>query len=209
MELMKDSRQVIKDKALTSAKYFSDIIYCYLQSVSEWDGMEGHPRYVWKKKIKFNKLAGEVFQMSRQTISARVKRLIELDLVEETAEKYILKVLPGNIASLLPQITLRILTSVCNERAISIYVYLLNRYIACGEQEFIFTYTQLKNFIGLSTATRSNDYIIQDILLGLEKFELLKKEERIEAEAGEYKTVYYITYMTNYITDSKGEKILC
>lgn len=76
---------------------------------------------------------------------------------------------------LVPYGTLQVLTSTVTENVISIYVYLLNRYIASYEQPFRYTINELKTTIGLSVNTRSNNYIISSILLLLEKLGLLKK----------------------------------
>ena len=81
---------------------------------------------------------------------------------------------------LVPYGTLQVLTSTVTENVISIFVYLLNRYFASVEKGFRYTIDELKSVIGLSTNTRSNNYIISSILLLLSKLGLLKYEKRVE-----------------------------
>ena len=94
---------------------------------------------------------------------------------------------------LVPYGTLQILTATVTENVISIYVYLLNRYLGSKEQEFRYTINELKEVIGISTNTRSNNYIISSILLLLNKLGLLKYEKRIQND----ETFSFITWMTN------------
>ena len=79
---------------------------------------------------------------------------------------------------LVPDGTLKVLVSTLKENAISIYVYLLNRYIANGDRKFQFSYSELKNVIGISSASNGNNYIISSILFVLSKIDLLKTEQR-------------------------------
>ena len=49
-----ESRQIPKVKQIISDKKYNDILYSYLQQVSDWDGVIGHPRYVDKKVVNFS-----------------------------------------------------------------------------------------------------------------------------------------------------------
>lgn len=91
------------------------------------------------------------------------------------------------------------MVSALNENAISLFVYLYNRYLASQSLGFQFTLKQLKEAIGLSSNTRSNNYIILDILeilglMGLVEYSL----EEVQDEEG-YKTIYYMKKMSNKI----------
>lgn len=99
-------------------------------------------------------------------MSTRFKNLIQLDLIEYDAprKRYELLRLEKDDAALIPYTTLQVLVDTLNKNTISAYVYLMNRYIANGEKPFVFTLSQVKDFIGISTTTRSNDNIITNIL---------------------------------------------
>ena len=130
--------------------------------------------------------------------------MLDLGLIKETEDNYELIILEEDLASLIPIETLRVLVNTMNDNTISIYVYLLNRYYATisgGQQEFLFTKEQLKNIVGLSITTRSNDYIVDDILAILQKLNLLQFESRddIDKNTGDTKTHLYITKMSNKI----------
>ena len=67
------------------------------------------------------------------------------------------------------------------KHAISIYIYLFNRYYACSCEPFIATIAQIKDFVGISTTTTSNNENVDDVLdilqrLGLLKFNLVIDE---------------------------------
>ena len=120
--------------------------------------------------------------------------LSDSDIEEE--KRYKLNYLDRSICSLIPYETLRKLNNSLNHNAISIFVYLLKRYIANEEKEYPVTMLQMKKFIGIATSTTSNNEVINDILevlslLGLVKYELRQVEQD--------KTVIYITYMNNMI----------
>lgn len=204
MRIEKDSRQVPKTKDIMASAKYCDILYCYFQNISTWDGIEGHPRIFSKKDKNFSKLS-DYLKISRQTLSKKFNNLVELGLIKEIGDNYELIILEEDIASLIPVNTLKVLVSALNENAISVYVYLLNRYYAAnknGQQEFIFTKEQLKTLLGFSTATRSNDYIIDGILTVLQKLELIKIESRnvVDNITGDIKTHLYIIYATNKIS---------
>ena len=191
-----------KDIKICSKKEYFDILYGWLQENSEWDGEVGHPRYIKKKKIRFGDIAEELGK-TRQTISTKFKKLCdpELGLLKEEYDRYVLEILPQEIGALIPYKTLKLLTDALSERSISIYTHLLIRYVAEGEQSFVFTYSELKKFVGLSDATRSNDETIANILFVLKKLGLI--DYQLETTKGnistEVKTIYRLTFLTNYI----------
>lgn len=200
MQIEKDSRQVPKVKDIMADVKYCDILYCYFQNLSEWDGVKGHPRTFSKKDKNFSKISAEL-KISRQTVSKKFNNLLEIGLIRDTGKNFELVILDADIASLIPVETLKILVSALNENAISVYVYLLNRFIAAGEQEFLFTKSQLKAILGFSTNTRSNDYVIDGILTVLQKLELIKIESRamLEECSGEVKNYLYLVNATNKI----------
>ena len=78
MEIKNNSRQIPKTKEICSNKKYYDVLYAYLQCISE-KNFEGK-RIFSKKEINFSKL-GNVFNLSRQTISTKFKNLKELGLI--------------------------------------------------------------------------------------------------------------------------------
>lgn len=208
MQILENSRQIPKTKEYMSNKKYCDYLYGYLQTISHWDGILGHPRYVYKNVINFSRMAQDL-DKTRQTVSKKFKAMLEGDpqhdvmpliQLNEDGTKYELVYLTGNLAMLVPDETLKVLVSALNDNAISIYVYLLNRYIANGEQEFRFTYAELKTAVGLGNKSHGNNYQVRAILFVLYKLGLLTyKEKTVETDKGLIKTQNYITWMTNDI----------
>ena len=202
MKILENSRQIPKGKEqyLSNLKY-CDYLYSYLQVISKWSGKPGDLRYVPKKDCSFVAMA-EALGVTRQTVSKKFKSMVEgqpdsIALIRKQKDKYILLPIQKNLAMLVPYGTLQVLTSTVTENVISIYVYLLNRYLANYQQRFRYTVDQLKSVIGISTKTRSNNYIISSILLLLEKLGLLKKQTYKD----ENQTYSFIEWMTNQIDD--------
>lgn len=200
MKVLENSRQVPKDKQnyLSNINY-CDYLYAYLQVISKWSGKPDRPRFILKKDCSFVKIA-DALGVNRQTISKKFKAMLEgepgsVALIRKEKNGYSLLPIEKNLAMLVPYGTLQILTSAVSQNAISIYVYLLNRYIASNERKFRYTIEELKSVIGISTKTRSNNYIITSILFLLAKLGLIKYQKEIFGD----QTFEMITWMTNEI----------
>ena len=63
LKIQPNSRQIPKSKNICSNKKYYDILYAYLQCISERDS-DTNKRYFYKKDINFSKL-GEIFNLSR------------------------------------------------------------------------------------------------------------------------------------------------
>lgn len=143
--------------------------------------------------------------MSRQTVSTKFKALQDkdgLNLISKTVDNrgnYTLTLLPGDVASLIPYQTLKLLVDALNERCISTFVYLLTRYIANSEESFLFTLNDIKKHIGITTTTRSNDETITNILFVLQKLELIEYELTTQQNENGVKTIYCLKSLTNVI----------
>lgn len=168
----KNSRQVPNETAITAQKNYNDILYCYLQVNSQLD-KEKNYRYILKKDVRQAKLA-EVLGYTRQTISKKMKHLLEAGLLIEHEKDYELVVLDKKGAFLIQVDTLRKMVNTFNERTITIYVYLANRYFANNSQGFSFSIAHLKEISGLSITTQSNNVIVTDILEILQKLGLIE-----------------------------------
>lgn len=197
-------RQIPKTKEYCSNKEYYDILYGYLQQQSQWEQKKNNNRrYVDKSLINYSQL-GRQLGISRQTASKKFKNLINLGLIiDEPGDKYYLTPLSADIASLIPNPTLKLITDTLNEYSISVYVYLLMRYIANNEEIFQFKLSDVKKHIGICSTTRSNDEIITNILFVLQKIGLIKyhltalQQENVDYK--DVKTIYQLDYLTNYI----------
>ena len=172
MQIVKNSRQVPKKDDIVSNKDYCDLVYSWFQCVSELDE-ETKERYVTTDKINMSAIGREL-GMDRRTVGRYVKKLYEQDLLEEKPGKTILKVLEKNAATLVPYLTLRQIQNSLHRNSVSIFVYLLNRYISNAEQPFFITYNELKKFIGISVATSSNNVVVSDILKTLRALQLIE-----------------------------------
>ena len=98
----------------------------------------------------------------------------------------------------MPFDTLRRLNNTLNQNTISIYVYLLKRFIANGEQPYQILIAQMKSFIGIATTTTSNNVVITDILRILQLLKLIDLEYTKDEEN---KTNIIIKVVRNIIPD--------
>lgn len=202
LEIKGNSRQIPKNKEICSNKKYNDILYAYLQYISKKDEETGI-RTFSKKEINFTKL-GEIFNLTRQTVSTKFKNLKDLGLVKELdKETYEIIRLEKDIATLVPYNTLKLIIDTLNENSISTYVYLLNCYYANNCQSFQFTLEQIKKYIGICSNTRSNDEIVVNILFVLEKIGLIKYSLTTVKQDNDnfqnVKTIYQIDWLTNTI----------
>lgn len=197
-------RQIPKTKEFCANKYYNDILYGYLQQQSNWEqGKYNNRRYVDKSLINYSQL-GKQLGISRQTASKKFKNLINLGLIiDEPGDRYYLAPLSADIASLIPTPTLKLITDTLSEHSISVYVYLLMRYIANDEEEFLFKLSDVKKHIGICATTRSNDDVITNILFVLQKIGLIKYHlttlQQDNVEYKDVKTIYSLDFLTNYI----------
>lgn len=80
MEIQRNSRQVPNTKDIVAQKYYSDILYSHLQIISQFEP-GSQERFVPAAEINFAAL-GRTLGITRQTISKRFNKLIELGLLE-------------------------------------------------------------------------------------------------------------------------------
>ena len=192
--IIKNSRQIPKTKNLMSNELYSDMLYSYLQVISYFEQETG-TRFIPKKEIKFTQIA-EALNITRQTASAKFKKLLEMKLLilNEKLARYEFKILDKTIANLVPVETLRKLVSAFNENTINIYMVILNNWYTNKQKPYALPLNTIKTFIGLSTKTRSNNYIITDLLEILKKLKLLNYELSYQSqEDGSTKTIYLFT----------------
>lgn len=154
-----------------SNRDYCDLVYSWFQCESTADE-EGN-RIVNKSQVNYSHI-GQQLGMDRRTVTRYVKKLVELGLLVEEGPGYTLQKLEPCAATLVPFVTLRQIQNALHKNSVSIFVYLLNRFIANKYEPFMVTYAELKKYIGISTATASNNVIIADILKVLQKLELIQ-----------------------------------
>lgn len=203
MQIESNSRQMPKTKEICSDKKYSDVVYGWFQSESERTSTG--IRFVNKKNVNYSQIAKKV-NLSRQTVSKRIKNLEEMGLIYENESKnrYELHLLSNVDASLIPKRTLEFLINSQSENGINIYIYLLNRYWANNEKPYIFTLEQIKSFIGISIKTTSNNNCITDVLASLHNNGLICCV--LKEEGGGIKTMYSIEWMSFEPLELKKEE---
>ena len=207
MQVFYDSRQIPSDKSLTGNKKYSDLLYGYLQVVSERE--EGtNIRYIEKKNLKFTKIAADL-QISRQTVASRLNNLIDMGLLkyDEVKKRYEFITIQKDLAALLPKPTVRILCNTLSERSLSILAYLLKSYCQHGQKPFNINIDILKAQVGLSSANRgTNNEVITDTLILLKKLGFIdyKVVKEMDKVSGGFKTVYILLSVDNYIDWTGG-----
>ena len=207
MQVFYDSRQIPSDKSLTGNKKYSDLLYGYLQVVSERE--EGtNIRYIEKKNLKFTKIAADL-QISRQTVASRLNNLIDMGLLkyDEVKKRYEFITIQKDLAALLPKPTVRILCNTLGERSLSILAYLLKSYFQHGQKPLNINIDILKAQVGLSSANRgTNNEVITDTLILLKKLGFIdyKVVKEMDKVSGGFKTVYILLSVDNYIDWTGG-----
>lgn len=201
MNIQPNSRQIPSITSYTSDNKYNDLLYGVLQQRSYHEVINGvSTRYVDKKDVVFSKLCHFV-GLSRQKTSQKFNNLIEKGLIQEDPnpkmKRYILNELDTTVASLVPLETLRKINNALSQHAISLFVYLMNRYIANGKKEFVATMSQMKDFIGVATATSSNNNIITDILQILQLIGLV--QWRYQWDENSKKTFIVIEEVRNLV----------
>lgn len=198
LEIKANSRQVPSVEVYTADKKYCDLLYGVLQEMSYLEKIDDTAnRYVNKSDFTFESL-GDRIGLKRAAASTKFKNLIGLGLIEyiEEEKRYKLNYLDKSVSSLIPYETLRKLNNALSHNSISLFVYLLKRYIANNEKEYPVTMAQMKKFVGIATTTTSNNEVIIDILDVLSLLGLVTYENRqIEKD----KTVIYIVKMSNVV----------
>lgn len=203
-----NSRQIPKHKQYIGNKNYNDRIYGYLQDRSSIDwkqGMisrQGNYRYVLKRDVSYVKIADDL-GMTRQTVSKYFKMMLEgteenkkanfPPLIREKEDRYQLLYIQKEEAMLIPLPTLRILVSIFNDRVISVYAYLYNRWYANCQKPYQFTYDQLKKAIGIGNRSTSNNERIQLILKVLQTVGLITWKQIVRDKGSGHNTDNYIT----------------
>lgn len=151
-------RQVVADKSITSSKSFNDFLYAWIVLHSEEENGE---RYIWKRDFVISKLESE-FGMTRKTAKIYFDNLVKLGLVVDMGDKWILVDL-GIEGFKVERRILERLVDMKKRYAVSLYVYLVRGYYVAGQTQLVILLDNVKEYLGLGTNTRSNNYIITDL----------------------------------------------
>lgn len=196
MQIQKNSRQVPKRDSIVSNKSYYDLVYSWFQTTSLYDE-DVKERYVPKAIVNYSSMSKDL-GMDRRTVSRYVDRLLDLNLLvnDEEQQRIILKNLEPSAATLVPYPTLRQIQNSLHRHSVSIFIYLLNRFIASQEEPYFITHGELKKYIGISLNTASNNIIVTDILNTLQSLGLINYEL---VQTGETRTNIRINSVTNVI----------
>lgn len=202
MEIQKNSRQIPSDKIYTANKKYSDILYGYLQNHSYLD-TKRNIRYIPKTELKYARIAADL-QLCRQTVSTRFNNLMKQHLVfyNELEKRYELVPLEANLATLLPNDTIRILCNTLQERCLTILSYLLKTYIQHKESPCQINLDIIKEQIGLNRDNRGlNNQIVTDCFQVLQQLGLIIYDKiRVrDMKSGGMKTVYVLERVNNEV----------
>ena len=171
MQIQKNSRQIPRSNEIVGNKNYCDLVYSWFQWTSEMD--ENGQRYILNNKINISGIGRDV-GMDRRTAGKYVKHLYDVGLLEDKGDRTLLKLLEKNMATLIPCPTLRQIMNSLHRNSVSIFSYLLVRYSANMENPYFITYNELKKYIGISTATSSNNIVVSDILKTLQTLGLIE-----------------------------------
>lgn len=192
MKPLPNSRQIPTDEEITSQKTYFDKLYGYLQAISEKDEASGQ-RFFRKPSYKE---IHETILVSEDTIAKHFKELESSGLIIKSSLQkkiYFLKCFPSNEAYLIPKETIHYLACTQKQHTITIYVYLLRRFVANKEKEFMFTIDNLKNICGECITSRANNDKYRFILSTLRDIGLIDCELRTIVENNIPKKHWYCT----------------
>lgn len=202
MEIQKNSRQIPSNEKITSNKNYSDILYGYLQHLSLLDEEIGI-RYIPKNMVKYTAIAEEL-GVARQTVSKKFNNLIDQGLVvlDAANKRYILSTLEAELATLLPDDTIRVLCNTLQERCLSVLSYLLKTFAQHGQNPCEVNMDIIKAHVGLSKTNRgSNNEVIKDIFIILKQLGLIEYHvyKEMDQATGGYKSRYILDRVDNRV----------
>lgn len=174
-----DTRQMPCRKEVTSEKNYCDLLYAWLQCNSERVTLHSRDRQIEKKRCQFTNIEREMTDsqgqkvMNRKTISKYFHWLEDNGYIVEDGKYFKIRVLEPEEGNIIYFKTLSILMNVFRQHVIDIYQYLYSRFCANNKQPYIVTVSQMKNYIGITTGTTSNNAIVMDSLDILRRLQLL------------------------------------
>lgn len=180
-------RKIITDITVTSNKNFSDIVWNYLQRISEVDGR------ILKSDCAYNKV-GKELEIDRRKISAIFKFLEDVELI--TSEQNYWKIENPAEYEEVEAGVVDVLEGARMEGVITEYGFLKKLWGVNGEKRFIVRVSALKDRIGITNNTRSNNGKITELLDVLRYNGLIDGELKVESNK------------SNWWINNVGEKIV-
>lgn len=176
----KDYRQVVSDMSITSSKTFNDFVYGWLVLKAAYENGEG---FVWKRDFVLSKMEQE-FQMTRKTLAKYFDYLLEVGLVADGGDKWVITDL-GEEGFWLETDILERLVETHKKGLISAYVYLKKgRWLLAqkGKKDVPIILGPLKAYVGVANNTKGNNKSVVSLLeelrvLGLLQYGLVKGRE--------------------------------
>ena len=164
----KEYRRVISDSRITSSKSYNDLLYGWIVLQSE---EENGKRFLWKRSFIYSQLEQEL-QMSRKTMAKYFDYLLEIGVIVEEKDKWVLSEL-GDGGFWIERDILERIINMKVRYALSIYVYLVKGYYVAKQPQLVVLMENVKGYIGVSVNIRSNNYIVSDIFEAYREMGLL------------------------------------
>lgn len=172
----KNSSKEEREKMEEIRNAYSDLLYGWLLTNGIYDKEEDY-YYIPKQIASANKIS-KLINLSRPTVSAKMKAMLEAGVLIETFQYYKLQV-PKNHYFIMDQQTLDFLLSVCKEDVIQVYAIIGGKWKMCRDLGFKDCNVSLRAIaeqLGLAISGQ-NIKKIESILLVLNLFGLVDWEE--------------------------------
>lgn len=172
----KNSSKEEREKMEEIRNAYSDLLYGWLLTNGIYDKEEDY-YYIPKQIASANKIS-KLINLSRPTVSAKMKAMLEAGVLIETFQYYKLQV-PKNHYFIMDQQTLDFLLSVCKEDVIQVYAIIGGKWKMCQDLGFKDCNVSLRAIaeqLGLAISGQ-NLKKIESILLALNLFGLVDWEE--------------------------------
>lgn len=172
----KNSSKEEREKMEEIRNAYSDLLYGWLLTNGIYDKEEDY-YYIPKQIASANKIS-KLINLSRPTVSAKMKAMLEAGVLIETFQYYKLQV-PKNHYFIIDQQTLDFLLSVCKEDVIQVYAIIGGKWKMCqdlGFKDCNISLRAIAEQLGLAISGQ-NLKKIENILLVLNLFGLVDWEE--------------------------------
>lgn len=180
-------RKIITDVTITSNKGFSDIIWNYLQRIGGVDGR------ILKTDYPYNKIGREL-EIDRRKVSSAFKFLEDSGLIK-SEEGYWKIENPAEYEEVDAGVV-DVLEGARMEGVITEYGFLKKLWGVNGEKKFVVRVSALKDRIGITNNTRSNNWKVIELLDVLRYNGLVDGELKVESNK------------SNWWVNAVGEKIV-
>lgn len=213
-----NSRQFPREEKIVKNKNFVDKIYGYLQSISYRDEETDARRYLEPSQLNYSAI-GRAVGISRQTVKSKIAFMMPVSEDNKNGlgiltydggkDRYYLELFPATEAILIERDLLHYMSITFSKYVITIYSYLFLRWYAVttnGGSQFEFMIDKIKDVIGFSHNSNSNDDDIKDMLSTMREVGLIDYNVRVEYQGTKQKNHYTITNVVNKKEEVKALK---